>query len=44
MKPLFSNFVINQYREFVTNEPLIADLRKRFEAITGPVRNAGGVK
>ena len=44
MKPLFSNFVINQYREFVTNEPLIVDLRKRFEAITGPVRNAGGVK
>ena len=44
MKPLFANFVINQYREFVTNEPLIVDLRKRFEALTGPVRNAGGVK
>lgn len=44
MKPLFANFVVNQYREFVTDDALINDLRKRFEAITGPVKNAGGVK
>jgi hypothetical protein len=40
----FSNSIINQYREFVTNETLVTELRKRFEAIIGPVKNAGGVR
>jgi ABC-type Fe3+ transport system substrate-binding protein len=44
LPPLFSNFVINQYRAFVTNDALIGDLRTRFEKLTGPVTNAGGIK
>ena len=44
LKPLFSHNVANEYRDFVTNEPLLADLRKRFEAAVGPIRNAGGVR
>ena len=44
LKPLFSYRVANGYREFVTNERLLADLRKRFEAAVGPIRNAGGVR
>lgn len=32
------------YREFVTNEEQLQSLRKRFEAIIGPVKNAGGVQ
>ena len=35
--------VANDYRDFVTNEPLLADLRKQFEAAVGPIRNTGGV-
>ena len=44
LKPLFSYRVANGYREFVTNERLLADLRKRFEDAVGPIRNAGGVR
>jgi hypothetical protein len=36
--------VANGYRDFVTDERLLADLRKRFEAAIGPIRNAGGVR
>ena len=36
--------IVNDYRAFVTNEAAIVDLRKRYEALTGPVRNAGGVR
>jgi len=28
----------------VTNDGLIAELRKRFEAYVGPIRNTGGVR
>ena len=44
LKPLFSYTVANDYRGFVTNERLLADLRQRFEAAVGPIRNAGGVR
>ena len=44
LKPLFSYGVANGYREFVTNERVLADLRKRFEDAVGPIRNAGGVR
>jgi ABC-type Fe3+ transport system substrate-binding protein len=44
LKPLFSYTVANDYRDFVTNETLIAQLRKRFEALIGPIRNVGGVR
>jgi ABC-type Fe3+ transport system substrate-binding protein len=44
LKPLFSYNVANGYRDFVTDERLLADLRKRFEAAIGPIRNAGGVR
>jgi ABC-type Fe3+ transport system substrate-binding protein len=44
LKPILSYKIVNTYRELLTNEPLMADLRKRFEAYTGPVKNAGGVR
>jgi len=42
--PLTSYKIANSFREFITNDGLIADLRKRFEAYTGPAVNAGGVR
>lgn len=42
--PLTSYKLANAYREFVTDAALIADLRKRFEAYTGPPVNKGGVR
>jgi ABC-type Fe3+ transport system substrate-binding protein len=44
LKPLGSYKVANQYREFVTDEQQLAQLRKRFEGYTGPVVNTGGVR
>jgi ABC-type Fe3+ transport system substrate-binding protein len=44
LKPLFSHTVANEYRDFVTNDGLLNDLRKRFEAMVGPIRNTGGVR
>jgi ABC-type Fe3+ transport system substrate-binding protein len=44
LKPLASYKVANQYREFVTDEKQLAELRKRFEGYTGPVVNTGGVR
>ncbi len=43
-QPLTSYKIGNAYREFVTDAALIADLRKRFEAYTGPPVNKGGVR
>ncbi|HEV2572645.1 MAG TPA: extracellular solute-binding protein [Beijerinckiaceae bacterium] len=43
-KPLTSANAALDYNQFVSNEPLITDLRKRFEAYTGPVVNKGGVQ
>ena len=43
-KPILSYKVVNNYREFLTNTKQLEDLRKRFEAYTGPVKNVGGVR
>jgi len=43
-KPILKYKVVNNYREFLTNKKQLAELRKRFEAYTGPVRNEGGVR
>jgi ABC-type Fe3+ transport system substrate-binding protein len=43
-KPTLSYKVVNSYREFLTNTKQLEELRKRFEAYTGPVKNVGGVR
>ena len=43
-KPILSYKVVNNYREFLTNTVQLAELRKRFEVYTGPVKNMGGVR
>src|SRR6266571_2078810 len=43
-KPIFSYKVVNDYRDFLTNEAQLIELRKRFERYTGPVVNIGGVR
>ncbi|MDB5955229.1 extracellular solute-binding protein [Ramlibacter sp.] len=37
LKPIASYNVASQFKDFIMNEPLVADLRKRFEAAIGPV-------
>jgi ABC-type Fe3+ transport system substrate-binding protein len=44
LKPLSAYNTANQYREFVSNEKTLTELRKRFESLTGPVVNTGGVR
>jgi ABC-type Fe3+ transport system substrate-binding protein len=44
LMPLSSYKVANAYREFVTDEKQLNELRKRLEAYTGPVVNKGGVR
>jgi len=44
LPPLFSLKLANDYPAFISNAELVADLRKRFEALTGPVQNKGGVR
>ncbi len=43
-KPILSYKVVNSYRAFLNNQSQLAELRKRFEAYTGPVKNVGGVR
>ena len=43
-KPILSYKVVNSYRAFLTNTTQLEELRKRFEAYTGPVKNVGGVR
>jgi ABC-type Fe3+ transport system substrate-binding protein len=43
-KPILSYKVLNDYRGFLANTSQLEDLRKRFEAYTGPVKNLGGVR
>ena len=43
-QPLSSYKIANNYREFMTNDKLVAELRKRFEGYTGPPVNRGGVR
>ena len=44
LEPLFSYRVANEYRDFVTHDAFVADLRRKFEQIVGPIRNTGGVR
>lgn len=44
LKPLWSYRLANRYREFMTDEKSVAELRKRFEGYTGPPVNRGGVR
>ncbi|HEY5216564.1 MAG TPA: extracellular solute-binding protein [Pseudolabrys sp.] len=44
LPPLFSLKLANNYPEFISNTELVAGLRKRFEALTGPVQKKGGVR
>ncbi len=44
LKPLFSYKIANGYRDFVTNETQLVELRKRFEHYSGPIVNTGGVR
>jgi ABC-type Fe3+ transport system substrate-binding protein len=43
-KSILSYNVVNSYRAFLTNTKQLEELRKRFEAYTGPVKNVGGVR
>jgi ABC-type Fe3+ transport system substrate-binding protein len=43
-KPLTSYKIANAFREFITDDKLIAELRTRFEKYTGPAVNKGGVR
>jgi ABC-type Fe3+ transport system substrate-binding protein len=43
-KPILSYKVVNSYRDFLTDTKQLEELRKRFEAYTGPVKNVGGVR
>ena len=43
-QPLASYRFANMYWEFMTNDKLVADLRKRFEGYTRPPANKGGVR
>lgn len=43
-KPILSYNVANDYRDFLTNQTQIVELRKRFEGYSGPIVNAGGVR
>ena len=43
-KSIFDYKVVNDYRSFLMDEPQVLALRKRFEANTEPVVNAGGVR
>ncbi len=44
LQPLTSYKIANNYREFMVNEPLVAEMRKRMEGIIGPIANRGGVR
>jgi ABC-type Fe3+ transport system substrate-binding protein len=43
-KPILSYNVANDYRDFLTNQTQVAELRKRFEGYSGPIVNTGGVR
>jgi ABC-type Fe3+ transport system substrate-binding protein len=43
-KPLTSYKIANAYREFILDDRLIAELRKRMEGYTGPPLKKGGVR
>jgi ABC-type Fe3+ transport system substrate-binding protein len=44
LKPLSAYNIAAGYREFVSDEKRLAELRRRIETYTGPVVNKGGVR
>jgi ABC-type Fe3+ transport system substrate-binding protein len=44
LKPLSAYNIAAGYRQFVTDEERLAELRRKMEAYTGPVVNKGGVR
>lgn len=44
LRPMSSYQIAKGYREFVTNEKQLVELRARFEKLTGPIVNKGGVR
>jgi ABC-type Fe3+ transport system substrate-binding protein len=44
LQPLSAYNTASRYREFVSDEKTLTELRQRFETYTGPVVNAGGVR
>ena len=44
LPPVFSLPLATRYPEFLADTAAVAELRKRFEAMTGPVRQTGGVR
>jgi ABC-type Fe3+ transport system substrate-binding protein len=44
LPPLSQLHLANRYLQFVTDDKQLMALRKRFEAYTGPIKNAGGVR
>jgi ABC-type Fe3+ transport system substrate-binding protein len=43
-KPILSYNVANDYRDFLSSQTQVAELRKRFEGYSGPIVNTGGVR
>src|SRR5580698_7124966 len=43
-KPILSYKVANDYRDFLSDEKKVAELRKKFEGYSGPIVNSGGVR
>jgi ABC-type Fe3+ transport system substrate-binding protein len=43
-KPILSYKVVNDYRDFLTDQKKVVELRKKFESYSGPIVNAGGVR
>jgi ABC-type Fe3+ transport system substrate-binding protein len=43
-QPILSYKVINDYRDFLTDQAQVVALRKRFEGYSGPIVNTGGVR
>jgi ABC-type Fe3+ transport system substrate-binding protein len=44
LKPLSALQIANHYREFVSDDQRMTELRQRFAAYTGPVINQGGIR
>ena len=43
-QPILSYKVANDYRDFLSNQNKVAELRKKFESYSGPIVNSGGVR
>jgi ABC-type Fe3+ transport system substrate-binding protein len=44
LKPLFDYNLANDFRSFITDEPRVIELRKRFEAYIGPVKGSPTIR